>query len=267
MKDISELVGFPVTLNDDGTLTFGHGVLSPRPEARKLKDASPVLLYPDQGGPETLYLMYRGTGLEKDQNAMINSGLRFDLTVIYPGKIGSEYVKTFGHYHPLAPGQAFTYPEVYQVIHGKAHFLMQKGGDITGEVEDFVVADFEEGDILLIPPFYGHATVNPGNDFLVIANWIAREFASVYEPIRVRKGMAYYDVEYKDKSIFMPNDSYSNHPKPRLEKPKSFPELGLRQGVSMYRAWQEGAKLDFLVKPVLYQELWKSIGIEPGERH
>lgn len=264
MIDISEIAGFEVSLNQDGLLEFGEGTLSPSPEARKCRDAVDVLLYSEQGGPDTLYLMYRGTGVERDRIAMMNAGLRYDITVIYPGRIGSEYVKTVGHYHPLVPGSSYTYPEMYQVLHGKAHFLLQKGGHVSGEIEDFIVADFEKGDILLIPPHYAHATVNPGSEPLVIANWIARDCLSVYEPIRARKGMAYYDVEYKGQSIFMPNDTYSEHPKPRLEKPRDFPSLGLYRGKSIYGSWQAGANLGFLIKPHLYDSLWHSMQEQSG---
>ncbi|HPZ84795.1 MAG TPA: glucose-6-phosphate isomerase family protein [Bacillota bacterium] len=261
MIDLSDIAGFQLALTDDGYLEFGEGVIAPQPEARTRSDMLEVLLYPEQSGPDVLYHMYRATGLEKDRIPMMNAGLRYDITVIHPGKIGSEYIKTFGHYHPMAPGQLYTYPEVYQVLHGKAHFLMQKGGDVTGEIEDFVIADFEKGDILVIPPFYGHVTVNPGSKPLVMANWVAKDFSSIYEPIKARKGMAYYNVEYRGQSIFMPNDSYGTHPKPRLQKPGDLPELGLHRGKSMYRSWQEGADLEFLVKPHLYAKLWESMGV------
>lgn len=261
MVDLSEIAGFPVSLKADGFLGFGQGAMAPEPAPRARQDITEVLLYPEQGGPDILYHMYRGTGLEKDKLAIMNDEVRFDITVIHPGKIGSEYIKTLGHYHPMAPGRLYTYPEVYQVLHGKAHFLMQKGGDITGEIQDFVVADFEIGDILLIPPFYGHVTVNPGKEPLVMANWIARDFSSVYEPIRARKGMVYYNVEYKNQSIFMPNDSYGSHPRPRLAKPGDLPEFGLQRGKSMYKSWQEGADLGFLVKPNLYANIWENMGI------
>ncbi len=126
------------------------------------------------------------------------------------------------------------------------------------------MADFDKGDILLIPPHYAHVTVNPGSEPLVIANWIARDCSSVYEPIRARKGMAYYDVEYKGQSIFMPNDTYSEHPKPRLEKPRDFPEVGLYRGKSIYGSWQDGADLGFLVKPHLYESLWDGVQGKSG---
>lgn len=262
---IEDMAGFPVTLQEDGTLRFGAGVQSPVPSLRKLEDATPVLLYPGEPGPETLYAMYRGTGLSKDQRAMEDAGLRYDITVIFPGTIGSEYVKTVGHYHPRVPGQPWTYPEIYQVLSGKAHFLLQRGGEISGEVEDFVVADFETGDILLIPPFYGHVTTNPGDSPLVMANWIAFDFQSVYDPVRLRKGLAFYDIEYKGQSIFMPNDSYGSHPKPRLWTKAEYPELGLKRGQSMYKAWQDGADLGFLRKPSLRSELWESMGVHPKD--
>lgn len=262
---ISGLAGFPVDLDENGALGFGPGVVAPAPSLRKLEDASQVLLYPGEEGPPVLYAMYRGTGLEKDRWAMESAGLRYDITVIFPGTIGSEYVKTIGHYHPKVPGQPWTYPEVYQVLSGKAHFLLQRGGEISGEVDDFIVADFSTGDILVIPPFYAHVTTNPGSEPLVMANFIASDFQSVYDPVRLRKGLAFYDVEYKGESIFMPNESYGSHPKPRLWSVSDYPELGLRRGQSMYAAWQSGVDLAFLRKPDLKKGLWDSLKVRPRD--
>lgn len=264
-KSFSDLAGFPVAIEDDGSLKFGAGVVSPTPSLRKLEDASQVLLYPGEEGPEVLYAMYRGTGLEKDQWALTTAGLRYDVTVIFPGTVGAEYVKTVGHYHPRVPGQPWTYPEIYQVLSGSAHFLLQKGGEISGEVDDFIVADFSEGDILVIPPFYAHVTTNPGSRPLVMANFIASEFQSQYDPVKLRKGLAFYDVEYKGQSIFMPNDSYGAHPKPRLWTEADWPALGLRRGKSMYAAWQAGADLSFLRKPGNLAGLWESMGVRPKD--
>lgn len=262
--DLSDLAGFPVFMNDAGLLSFGDGAVQVQPDVRKLEDASQVLLYPGETGPEILYWMYRGAGLVKDQKAISDASLRFDLTVLAPGTIGSEYVKTVGHYHPKVPGQPWSYPEVYQVLHGKAHFLLQRGGDVTGQLEDFAVADFDAGDILVIPPFYGHVTVNPSDGYMVMANWICKDFSSSYDPIKLRKGVAYYDVEYKGQSMFMPNESYESHPKPRLLKPVDYPGLGLTRGHSMYAAWQSGANLGFLAKPSLQEGLWQEMGLTPG---
>lgn len=264
MKDLTRITGFEVFLKDDGTLEFGSGVMQVKPQLRMAADLRPVSNAPDLNGQDIAYRMYRGTGMEKDRNSLFNEGLRYDLTVISPGKLGNEYMKTLGHYHPFAPGGVFTYPEVYQVVSGKAHFLMQRGGALNGEVTSFLIADFEEGDILLIPPFYAHATVNPGDDYLVLANFIAKDFSSLYEPIVSRRGMAYYDVHHKGQSLFIPNDSYPSHPKPTLVKPKDYPEFGLKRGESMYLAWKNGADLSFLTNPAKYEGTWLSMGIRPG---
>jgi glucose-6-phosphate isomerase len=180
-----------------------------------------VLLYPGEPGPDPLYLMYRGTGLLKDRRAMEDAGLRYDITVIYPGKIGSEYVKTLRSLPSESPGPPLDLSRGLPGPPRQSPLPLAAGGEVSGQVDDFVVADFAEGDILLIPPFYGHVTVNPGDVPLVLANWIARDFQSVYDPVRLRKGLAFYDVEYKGQSIFMPNDSYGEHPKPRLISPET----------------------------------------------
>jgi len=70
--------------------------------------------------------MYDGVALPDDRPAIERAGLRFDLTVLRPAIIGEEPVKTLGHYHNLAPG-GLPYPELYQVVFGHAHFVLQLG--------------------------------------------------------------------------------------------------------------------------------------------
>lgn len=259
-----DLAGFEVYLKPGGGLRFGEGVVGPEPDLRTKDDARDVCLYPHGDGPPVLYRMYRGTGEASVQRTMEREGIRYDITVLSPGKVGSEYVKTVGHIHPVAPGGMWTYPEVYQVLYGKAHFLLQRGGELSGEVEDFAVADFEAGDILIVWPNYGHVTVNPGDSYLVMANFVARNFKSIYDPIRQRKGLTYYNVEHKDQSIFIPNDNYSRHPRPRLIKPRDWHEFGLERGTSMYSLWKSGrARMDFLTDPARYREVWAREGIRP----
>lgn len=259
-----KLAGFEVYLMDDGELAFGGEVIAPAPELRTIEDVRDVCLYKHGDGPRVLYRMYRRTGESSVQRFMEREGLRYDITVLTPGKIDFEYVKTVGHAHPVAPGGMWTYPEVYQVLYGRAHFLLQRGEDLSGEVEDFAVADFEPGDILVVWPNYAHVTVNPGDSYLVMANFVARNFRSVYETVRKRRGLAYYNVEYKGQSIFVPNENYSRHPRPRLIKPRDWPELGLARGTSMYSSWKaQEARLDFLTDPGRYGGLWEREGIRP----
>jgi|GEM_PF-2282682 glucose-6-phosphate isomerase len=40
--------------------------------------------------------------------------------------MGLEFVKTCGHYHPpVNPKLRYTYPEMYEVLEGDAHYLLQ----------------------------------------------------------------------------------------------------------------------------------------------
>ncbi|WP_301664617.1 glucose-6-phosphate isomerase family protein [Methanoculleus frigidifontis] len=95
---------------------------------------------------------------------LAEQNVRFDITVIPPGAVGGEYVKTKGHYHPLTPA-GIGYPELYQVLAGEAHYLLQRKN-----LRDVVVVTAKAGEFVLIPPGYGHVTVNPGKENLVMAN-------------------------------------------------------------------------------------------------
>lgn len=68
------------------------------------------------------------------------------------------------------------YPEVYEVLEGRAHFLLQKK-----TLDDIVLVEAAKGDIVLIPPGYGHVTINPAqNETLTMANLVSTEFSSEY---------------------------------------------------------------------------------------
>jgi glucose-6-phosphate isomerase len=69
--------------------------------------------------------------------------------------LGGEYVKTKGHHHPENPAGT-GYPELYEVLDGTAHFQLQ-----TKALDDVVLIEVHKGDIIAIPPGYGHVTINP----------------------------------------------------------------------------------------------------------
>jgi len=163
----------------------------------------------------TLYRMYRGVYLEKDENNFQN--IRHDLTLITPGIINHEFIKTYGHYHPKVKDKSF--PEVYQVIRGKALFLLQNE---TAKEIFFVFA--QEPEIVIIPCNFGHITINISKEDLVLANLVDRHFQSLYKPITAKKGGCFYILE--DNPLkWVPNQRYKNINQPKLARPKAlFPE-------------------------------------------
>lgn len=162
-----------------------------KPDIRYLFDMKDVIF--DRNWLEAadnieLYYMYRDLFLSRsDEKKLIEQGLRYDITIIPPRMLGREYIKTAGHYHPLVPGGSITYPELYEVLEGEALYLMQKR-----DLSDILVVNASAGDKVLVPPNYGHITINRSNKTLKMANFVARNFSSLYDPIKDRAGGAYF---------------------------------------------------------------------------
>lgn len=191
-----------------------------------------------------LYYMYRDLSLsKKDSLTMKEHGLRYDITVIPPRMLGCEYVKTAGHYHPFVPGMVVTYPEIYEVLGGEAHYLLQKQG-VEG-IEDVILIKAGTGDKVIIPPGYGHLTINASNKILKMANWVARDFESIYSPIKEKRGGAYFYLE----DGMTKNIHYEHVPEIRFLEPANLRKIGLQKHKEMYGLVKDIEKLEFLTKP------------------
>ncbi|MDG6242891.1 MAG: glucose-6-phosphate isomerase family protein [Methanolobus sp.] len=199
-----------------------------------------------------LYYMYRDLSKnESDHKIIVGNSLRYDITIIPPAMLGDEYVKTAGHYHPPVPGHHVSYAELYQVLKGEAIYLLQKA---EGErIVDVIVCKAKEGDLVLVPPDYGHITINASDKTLKMANWVCRDFSSLYEPIRKLFGGAYYLL----KSGFVKNPDYPQVPEIRSVKAKDYPEAGLFCGKDMYGLVNDIGKLRFLTSPQDYPAIFK----------
>jgi len=153
-----------------------------------------------------LYYMFRDVAREEDRDLIKKHHLRFDVTAIPSGTLGCEYVKTAGHYHPdMIPCKTFT--EIYEVLEGKANYLLQrKKGE---EVDNVVLVSAKKGDKLVIPSNYGHVTINPGKKTLVMSNWVCADFNSDYSIYKEKRGAAYFQL---DDGELIANDSYKDLP-------------------------------------------------------
>lgn len=221
---------------------FWEGHL-PVPATRTMDDMRPVLAVKGSYPNNILYFMYRDLSEnESDREWLSAHLLRFDLTRIPAGNISGEYVKTKGHYHPAAP-DGRGYPELYQVISGRAHYLLQKE-DLT----DIVAIEAGSGDVVLIPPGYGHVTINPGSEELLMSNIVSDAFSSIYGHYEDKGGGAYYEFEGK---VWKANPSYGDIGEIRIAKPKKLDELGIPAGRSIYDLVGDDEKLAFLNKPSL----------------
>jgi glucose-6-phosphate isomerase len=171
-----------------------------------------------------------------------------------------------------------TYPELYEVLEGEAHYLLQTvAGGVTasdppgtaapggvapqtlpstgppplpGRIKDVVLVRAKAGDKVLIPPGYGHVTINPSRKVLRMANLVADGFHSLYEPYRRAGGAAYYETS---DGKFAPNPRPA--PPPPLREAK--PAREVARGGEIY-GWLRKApdELAFLTEPRKFGDLW-----------
>ncbi|MDI6917648.1 MAG: glucose-6-phosphate isomerase family protein [Thermoplasmatales archaeon] len=224
-------------------------------EVRKLYDMKEVVYDREfLAGAENieLYYMYRNVFLdETDKRIMEENKLRYDITIIPSRNLGEEFVKTAGHYHPFVPGTNITYPEVYEVLEGEAHYLLQKKEN--DKITDVVLFSAEKNDKVIIPPGYAHVTINPSKKLLKMANWVASDFSSVYEPIKKMHGAAYFETT----AGFIKNENYRHLPEIRFLKSREYKNAGLIKDKNMYYIIRDDPKLlEFLIKPSGYKTLF-----------
>jgi len=155
-----------------------------------VEEMRPVLFEPACRCSEPLYFMYRDLARSAaDRQWLGKHRLRYDLTVIPPRDLCGERIKTKGHYHPKNKA-GVGFPEIYEILTGRAHYLLQ-----SRTLDDIVLIAAEAGDLVIIPPDYGHITINPSPDqTLSMANIVSTEFESEYAEYEARHGAAWYEL-------------------------------------------------------------------------
>ena len=201
-----------------------------------------------------LYYMYRDLFLSRaDRDKLLDQDLRYDITIIPPAMLGMEYIKTAGHYHPLAQAGSATYPELYEVLEGEALYLLQ-----NQDLSKVVVVNAKAGDKVLVPPNYGHITTNRSNKTLKMANLVARTFSSLYDPIREKHGGAYFFT----KGGWIKNERCPEAAElERVEAPdaSSLRHFGLSKSSEIYPLLRETGKLEYLTNPEKHLDLFEGL--------
>jgi len=239
-------------------LKFGGRLIEP--DIRRLYDLRDVAFDGAwlEGAPDRdAYYMYRDLALTlTDADIITRYQLRYDITIIPSFNMGLELIKTYGHYHPrVDPKLRFTYPEVYEVLDGDAHYLLQREQD-EGNVDEVILVKATRGDKVIVPPNYGHVTINPSERALKMANWVCRSFDSVYEPYSKQHGGAYYELI---NGRLLPNRAYRNLPEIRVAHPVEVPGQGLIKRKPMYELIEEPYLLEFLTAPARHAELFQDL--------
>lgn len=263
MLSLEKYSGLPIEIDEDDILQFGPGMAAVKPNVREFITVKNYLKNPLSTFPRReVYYIYRDVKRVEDSEALKNAGLQYDLTVIPPGKIGEEFVKTIGHYHAYKPGTKVRYPEVYEVVYGRAFFILQSASEDFERLREVYLVTARRGEKVMVPPGYGHMSINPTQDALVLSNFQFRGNHSIYEPYEAHHGAAYYVSQSERLSPsgktsldyeFVPNLSYNALPKLEHRAPREMPQYDLLSAIPMYfSALKNLANLDFLKEPENY---------------
>jgi glucose-6-phosphate isomerase len=270
MKDLTDIAGLPLSLDPQGMhFAFGPEARDPLYGTRLADQMRRLLLDHDCALPEIIYWMMRDTGLKDRAYLKASHDLRYDISIFRHEHFGREFMKTSGHYHPLQPGRDIAWPEVYEIIDGQALYVLQKVNDINlgpdeVEVEDVIILEANPRDKAIMPPNYGHVTINTLTVPMIMSNWVSSQFSSVYGGVEEAVGFAYYYLHGDGSPRWVKNPKYRK-PLPALRRAvvREVPELGLTKDQPLVlSALDDPTRFDWLNNPAGNMELiWQGLEI------
>jgi glucose-6-phosphate isomerase len=295
MLDLAKTSGLKLSFEDD-KLSLGKGIVSLPVSVRKAEEIRDYLK--DRRAAIDLtevYLVYRGVCLKEDQSLFKRNHLRYDITVILPGFLGKEFTKTVGHHHPTKKFEIrnskfeISYPEIYEVLYGTAYFFFQRINEKSDDAPENYLIMAGAGEKVIVPPGFGHITINPTSEPLLVADIFADNVESVYEYLKNHHGGAYYITKSKipagrqgrknpclagrqaylsgrqaclsgrqEKSKFEApkNQNYKNIGPLNIGVPLEISKFNLAFQKSLYSIFKDNPQnLEFLTSPEKYKEL------------
>ena len=122
--------------------------------------------------------------------------LSFGTTILYPGKVGSEYYMTKGHFHVILETA-----EVYYTLKGSGYMVMENPEGDTIEMP------LAAGQCVYVPRRYAHRTVNTGTEPLILFYTYAADAGYDYGTIET-KGYHHLIVEQDGKPAVIDNPKW-----------------------------------------------------------
>jgi glucose-6-phosphate isomerase len=166
----------------------------------------------DMDEAEELYWIFQLSDAGSHQSSFDDCGLTYACVLLPAKKVGREFVKTQGHYHPRMPGTYLEYPEVYSHLFGQIYLLLQRrAGRRNDAIEDLVIIDMDDWGTVTIPPGYAHVLINPSAQPAAIAGLYSSAFQPDYLPFVEMGGAASYLIDDNGEQ-FIPNRRYARVP-------------------------------------------------------
>lgn len=258
LRSLERATGLPLSFDPvTATLRWPAEIHVEETSVRTFAEMQPFLADPhahsDRG---TIYTVYRNVGRASDLATIQAASLRYDITIMPPGVFAGnrakEFFKTAGHYHLAKPHTDVAYPEAYEVLAGRAYWLIQRpdpGND--DRIKEAYLVEVGPGEKALIPPGFGHVAINAYPEPLVLANWISAAVQYDYDAYRARRGAAYWAFAgpEPESAMFDANPRYRGTPDLRKLVPKESPAFGLDRKTPLYNLIRDFSKLRFVSDP------------------
>lgn len=253
--------GFDIepTINPMG-FRYGPGVFGPDVENRTLDAIRKSLLEPDCTGPEIVYSIAMDVGKEEHRALLNKMHLLYGAVTYATGRLGREPVRSQGHIHAVSRFSGLSTPEVYEIWNGEAIIYMQeRAEDNPGRC--FAVYA-RQGDVVIVPPDWAHATVNAGTDPTVpmsFGAWCVRDYGFDYSGIRSHGGIAWFPVfDSEGRLTWQKNPAYTEC-KLICKEPEDHPELGIVKGEAIYKTFEYSPEtFAYVVNPAIKADVWKN---------
>jgi len=257
--DLQKISGLPIFFNENNNdLEFRGDFGDIKKSERSLEELKPYLKTLEVNtGPNPVYYVWRYVHLKSDALKLKEANLRYDLTLIPPGKIDSEFSKTAGHFHKNKENTELPHPEIYEVLAGRAYFLIQSpeeglsvGRQDTKNIKAVRLIEARPGEKVLVPPqFSGHTTINAFNEPLIMANWISDNAVYDYDSYKNNHGASYYLLNNNGLVNIIKNPNYNSIPEVQKIGTREYPQFGLIKNLPIYGLVNDLEKLRFLNYP------------------
>jgi len=253
--NLHNVCGLPIYFDPDKCdLTFGKGLNSTSYCVRKMRDLDAVWANQVEGDDQVIYRYTGGLHLKDDASIWTDANVIYGIVMFEPGVFGGEYVKSSGQYHPPTGPTNQATPEIYTVLSGVGHFLLQKASPPYDKIEDVVMVEVAQGETFVVPPDYGHLQINPSPKPLVFSYAVMDNMKGVYEPFKTRQGAAFYEMA-DPQNRFKRNTNYDKDVELRVVRAAELCQLpNLNENVTYQAIRDNLSELKFLTDPTIFPE-------------
>ncbi|NWG15858.1 MAG: hypothetical protein HXY41_04415 [Chloroflexi bacterium] len=194
-KTLAQWAGIPIRWNaGHDEILFDERLTVKETKSRLRGQLRPVVADDSACEPAQAvqYWMYNGISLPEHADIYNQLGIQYELTLLYPARLGHERSKTLGHIHSFPPGSRLNYAEVCEVLWGEAIFFFQTLDETARSAPFCYAVRARQGDKVVFPPNLHHLTINAGDEMLLFSDLICVETRGNYAGLSAMGGAAFH---------------------------------------------------------------------------